>query len=86
MRVTEIAFTAYPMTNLARARRFYEDILGLVRSRMFGTQESGFVEYDISAGTLLIGNMAAPHWKPSTGRIGRARSVAPFICMLLSVI
>ena len=67
MRVTEIAFTAYPVTNLARARRFYEEILGLVRSRMFGTQESGFVEYDIGAGTLSIGNMAAPHWKPSTG-------------------
>lgn len=66
MNVIEIAFTCYPVTDLRRARKFYEDLLGLKESRCFGTEETGFVEYDIGPGTLAIGNMA-PEWKPSAG-------------------
>lgn len=66
MKVTEIAFTSYPVTDLRRARRFYEDVLGLKESRFFGAGDTGFVEYDIGPGTLAIGNMA-PDWKPSPG-------------------
>ncbi len=66
MIVIEIAFTCYPVTDLRRARRFYEDVLGLKESRFFGTGDAGFVEYDIGPGTLAIGNMA-PDWKPSPG-------------------
>ncbi|OYT22739.1 MAG: glyoxalase, partial [Nitrospira sp. UW-LDO-02] len=29
MNVTDIAFTCYPVTDLQRARRFYEGVLGL---------------------------------------------------------
>lgn len=66
MKVIEIAFTCYPVTDLRRARGFYEDILGLRESRFFGSAEQGFVEYDIGPATLAIGNMA-PDWKPSPG-------------------
>jgi predicted enzyme related to lactoylglutathione lyase len=64
MKVIEIAFTAYPVTDLKRARDFYERILGLEKSRSFGDENQGFVEYDIGPGTLGIGN-GAPDWKPS---------------------
>ncbi|MGH7231478.1 MAG: VOC family protein [Nitrospiraceae bacterium] len=33
--ITSIAFTVYPVTDLARARRFYEETLGLTVSRNF---------------------------------------------------
>lgn len=64
MKVLEIAFTVYPVTDLKRARQFYEGTLGLKESRFFGNEKQGFVEYDIGPGTLAIGN-GAPEWKPS---------------------
>lgn len=66
MRVVEIVFACCPVTDLRRARGFYEDVLGLRESRFFGSGEQGFVEYDIGPTTLTIGN-AAPDWKPSPG-------------------
>ena len=66
MKVTEIAFTVYPVTDLKRARQFYEGTLGLKESRFFGNENQGFVEYDIGPGTLAIG-IGAPEWKPSRG-------------------
>ena len=52
MNVTDIAFTGYPVTDLQRARRFYEGVLGLKESRFFGEGDKGFVEYDIGSNTL----------------------------------
>ena len=66
MKVVEIAFTCYPVTDLRKARQFYEDIMGLMQSRQFGTDENGYVEYDIGASTLSIAN-STPDWKPSPG-------------------
>lgn len=66
MKVVEIAFTCYPVTDLKRARQFYEGILGLKEARFFGDANKGFVEYDIGQSTLAIGN-GAPDWKPSAG-------------------
>lgn len=66
MKVTDIACTCYPVTDLQRARRFYEGVLGLRESRFFGAEDKGFVEYDIGSNTLGIGN-GAPDWKPSPG-------------------
>ena len=59
--ITEIAFTGIPVTDMARARAFYEDVLGLKK-----TMESAggkWIEYDIGAGTLGIGSY--PGWEPS---------------------
>jgi hypothetical protein len=41
MRVIEIAFAGYPVTDLRRARTFYEHTLGLVVSRVFGEEVTG---------------------------------------------
>jgi predicted enzyme related to lactoylglutathione lyase len=66
MKVMEIAFTVYPVTDLKRARQFYEATLGLKQARFFGDEKQGWVEYDIGPGTLAIG-MGALEWKPSRG-------------------
>jgi catechol 2,3-dioxygenase-like lactoylglutathione lyase family enzyme len=39
LKVSEIAFSCYPVTNMARARKFYEDVLGLKPTMIVG--ESG---------------------------------------------
>lgn len=64
MKVIEIAFVGYPVTDLKRARKFYEDTLGLTVSHTFGDETTGWIEYNIGPGTLAIGNFA-PEWKPS---------------------
>jgi predicted enzyme related to lactoylglutathione lyase len=66
VKIVDIAYSCYPVTDLKRARQFYEGVLGLNDARFFGTGDTGFVEYDIGPGTLAIGN-AAPDWKPSPG-------------------
>jgi len=66
MKVIEIAFTGYPVTDLKQARHFYEEILNLKPTMVFGDDKTAHVEYDIGPGTLAISNMA-PDWKPSPG-------------------
>ncbi|HZQ48579.1 MAG TPA: VOC family protein [Verrucomicrobiae bacterium] len=61
--ITEIAFTGTPVTDIKRARAFYEGALGLKP-----TMESAggmWVEYDIGAGTFAIGCYGEV-WKPSS--------------------
>ena len=64
MKIIDIAFVAFPVTDLQRAKRFYEGTLGLKQTHVFGDEQTAWVEYDIGAGTLSIGN-GAPAWKPS---------------------
>lgn len=66
MKIVEIAFIGYPVTDLQRARRFYEGVLGLKESQFFNWGDHGWVEYDIGVGTLCIGN-GLTEWKPSAG-------------------
>jgi predicted enzyme related to lactoylglutathione lyase len=64
LKITEIAFSCYPVTDMARARRFYEGVLGLKPTLVSG--EPGgmqFTEYDIANGSLALG-AGAPDWKP----------------------
>lgn len=67
MKILEIAFSAYPVTDLARARAFYEGVLGLTPSLL---GDYPWVEYEIGPHTLAIG--ANPNWKPSAdgGSVG----------------
>lgn len=57
----DIAFVAYAVTNMARARKFYEKTLGLKLSRKLGPT---FHEYDIGRGTLVVA-CAPKMWPPS---------------------
>ena len=65
IKISEIAFSCYPVTDVAWARAFYEDVLGLEPDQIFG--EAGgmqWIEYDIGGATLAIGH--APGWNPSS--------------------
>jgi len=64
MKAIEIAFVGYPVTDLARARRFYEGTLGLQVTHSFGGEDTAWIEYDIGPHTLAIGNGMAD-WQPS---------------------
>jgi predicted enzyme related to lactoylglutathione lyase len=66
MKIIEIAFVGYPVTDLKRARQFYEQTLGLTATRVFGDDQAAWIEYDLGAGTLALTNLA-PQWKPAPG-------------------
>ncbi|HEX2852300.1 MAG TPA: VOC family protein [Opitutaceae bacterium] len=74
IRYREIAFTAYAVTNMAKARKFYEGVLGLKVSRKFSRN---FIEYDIGPGTLVVA-CAPDQWKPSKRGAAAALEVADF--------
>ncbi|MDQ6809192.1 MAG: VOC family protein [Verrucomicrobiota bacterium] len=61
--IKEFAFVGVPVTDLARARAFYEDVLGLKPS---GDVSSKNVEYDVGAGTLMIADYGE-RWLPASG-------------------
>jgi predicted enzyme related to lactoylglutathione lyase len=62
--IKEIAFVFHPVTDIARARKFYEDLLGLKTSLQveFGPGQ-WWIEYDIAGQALAISN-AMPDGKP----------------------
>src|SRR5215472_7268971 len=65
MKITNIAFFAYAVTDIKKARAFYEGVLGLKpNSEYDGTGNANWVEYDIGQGTLGIG-CAPGMWDPS---------------------
>lgn len=66
MKIKEIAFFGYPVTDLQRAKRFYEGVLGLKPAHVFGDDKTAWIEYDVGAATLAIGN-GAPEWKANAG-------------------
>lgn len=64
MKVIDIAFTGYPVTNIQASRHFYEDLLGLKPAVNYEEGDKAWLEYNLPSGTLAISNMA-PDWKPS---------------------
>lgn len=66
MKITEIAFFAYAVSDMKKARTFYEGVLGLKpNSEYDGSKNPNWVEYEIGAGTLGVG-CAPGMWDPST--------------------
>jgi predicted enzyme related to lactoylglutathione lyase len=63
MKVIEIAFSCYAVTDMVRARAFYEGVLGLKPGEVTETEQGKWTEYEVGACVLAIG--AAPGWKPS---------------------
>ncbi len=64
MKITEIAFSCYPVTDVARSRGFYEGVLGLTCTQDHETGNGGhWIEYDIGPGTLSLGKY--PGWEPT---------------------
>ena len=65
MKIVEIAFTGYPVTDMQRARAFYEGVLKLELTRMFENGDRRWIEYDLGPSTFAISNMSSDDWKPS---------------------
>jgi predicted enzyme related to lactoylglutathione lyase len=75
IKVRSLAFVGIPVTDLKRARGFYEGVLGLnVAEVMMGGQ---WVEYDLGNNTLAIANVG-PQWTPSDQGTGAALEVDDF--------
>jgi predicted enzyme related to lactoylglutathione lyase len=62
IKVNEAAFFAYPVTDMVRARKFYEGILGLKASQEPTTVP--WMEFDLGNATLGLG--CYDGWKPSS--------------------
>ena len=80
MKILEIAFTGYSVTDMKRAKSFYEGLLGLERSRAFGKHEGEdqWVEYDIAGGCLAIIAGGGKDWPPSPEGTAAAFEVDDF--------
>jgi len=70
--IKAIAFVGIPVTNMNRAREFYEGVLGLLRdTEMTGVH---WTEYPIGGGTLALASVGE-HWKPSQNGTSAALEV-----------
>lgn len=56
--IHSIAFFAYPVSDISKARRFYEDVLGLRVTTNFRDE---WIEYDLGDTTFAITTMDSKH-------------------------
>lgn len=79
MKIKEIAFVCYAVTNLERARKFYEGVLGLTPGNVWEAEDKkmGFVEYEMGEHTLAIG-CGSDNFKPSKEGATAALEVEDF--------
>ncbi len=83
--IKEIAFTGYPVTDVLRARAFYEGVLKLKPTHQFEHEGKHWIEYDIGPATLAISNMSGDQWKPSADGPSVALEVADFDAAVAAV-
>ncbi len=76
IRYQDIAFIAYPVTDVARARSFYEGVLGLKPNAPLKSETQQWIEYNIGPATLGIG--CSEQWKPSQDGASAALEVEDF--------
>jgi predicted enzyme related to lactoylglutathione lyase len=57
MKIKEIAFTCYPVADMARARDFYENIIGLKSESVMGNGGGNWVEYTVEDAVFSLGKM-----------------------------
>lgn len=77
MKINGIAFSSYAVTDIPKARAFYEGVLKLTVTSETNLGENGhWIEYDIGPGTLGIGKAAG--WKPSSDGCTVALEVEDF--------
>jgi predicted enzyme related to lactoylglutathione lyase len=75
MKIKDIAFVGIPVTDMKRAREFYEDVLGLkIADQMMGGQ---WIEYVVGDNTLAIANVGE-QWTPSDEGTAAAFEVENF--------
>jgi predicted enzyme related to lactoylglutathione lyase len=75
MKINAIGFVAIPVTDIPRARKFYEEVLGLkVSDEMMGGR---WIEYAVGEDTLAIADVSET-WRPSDQGTGAALEVEDF--------
>jgi predicted enzyme related to lactoylglutathione lyase len=75
MKINAIGFVAIPVTDIPRARTFYEEVLRLtVSDEMMGGK---WIEYAVGEDTLAIANVTDT-WRPSDQGTGAAFEVEDF--------
>jgi predicted enzyme related to lactoylglutathione lyase len=75
MKIKAIGFVGIPVTDVKRAREFYEGFLGLkVSEEMMGGR---WIEYTVGDDTLAIANVGE-HWTPSDQGTGAGLEVEDF--------
>ena len=75
MKIKNIAFVGIPVTDIPRARTFYEEVLGLkVSDEMMSGK---WIEYSVGDDTLAIANVG-DQWRPSDRGTGAAFEVEDF--------
>jgi|ERR1043166_2749039 predicted enzyme related to lactoylglutathione lyase len=82
MKIENIAFVGIPVTDMQRARKFYEGVLGLKPSGEFA--KGVWIEYEIGNGTLAIGSVG-DQWKPSPDGTSVALEVDDFEASIRSL-
>jgi predicted enzyme related to lactoylglutathione lyase len=75
MKIEAIGFVAIPVTDIKRARSFYEEVLGLKASDEM--MQGRWIEYDVGDDTLAITNVSDT-WTPSDQGTGAALEVEDF--------
>lgn len=63
MKIKALAFVGIPVTDMKRARAFYEGVLGLEMIETMG--EGSWIEYSLGSNTLAIGSVGNK-WLPSS--------------------
>lgn len=75
MKITNLAFVGTPVTDMQRAREFYEGVLGLRASEEMAGGK--WIEYDLGNNTLAIASVG-DQWRPSDQGTGAALEVDDF--------
>jgi predicted enzyme related to lactoylglutathione lyase len=75
MKINAIGFVAIPVTDVRRARKFYEGVLGLCLSEEM--MSGKWIEYSVGDQTLAIANVGE-QWTPSDQGTGAAFEVGNF--------
>jgi predicted enzyme related to lactoylglutathione lyase len=75
MKINNLAFVGIPVTDIKRAREFYQGVLGLaIAGEMM---DGNWIEYAVGDNTLAIANVGA-QWTPSDQGTGAALEVEDF--------
>jgi predicted enzyme related to lactoylglutathione lyase len=75
MKINNLAFVGIPVTDIKRARGFYQGVLGLtIAEEML---DGNWIEFTVGHNTLAIANVGA-QWTPSDQGISAALEVEDF--------
>jgi predicted enzyme related to lactoylglutathione lyase len=75
MKINNLAFVGIPVTDIKRAREFYQGVLGLAIAEEM--MDGNWIEYAVGDNTLAIANVGA-QWTPSDQGTGAALEVEDF--------